>query len=254
MSSVKNFAFDDALVRVIDRDGDPWFVAKDVAGILGYSKPRNAVSAHCKGALKWGVPTQGGDQEIIIIPERDVYRLIMRSRLPAAERFEEWVVGEVLPSIRRTGSYDFGEGSLVSADGAPPNWSEYWLSVVREARLTYGRAAAARLWAVSPLPQVASVAPDLNEVDILCRSFVEDSCLVTGKSSDFVRSRSLITAMRRYCEASGADWPGDRAASLALYRLAKSYTDPESGFMFYPRKRSNKGFCGIVFVPGVSGS
>jgi len=106
------FAFNDTQVRVIERDGEPWFVAKDVAEVLGYSKPRNAVSAHCKGALKWGAPTNGGEQEITIIPERDVYRLVMRSKLPSAERFEEWVVGEVLPQIRKTGQYGQTPASL----------------------------------------------------------------------------------------------------------------------------------------------
>jgi len=66
-------------------DGEPWFVAKDVATVLGYVKPENAISAHCKAART--TPKQGGGV-YSIIPERDVYRLIMRSKLPAAERFE----------------------------------------------------------------------------------------------------------------------------------------------------------------------
>ncbi len=70
-------------------------MARDVAELLGYAKPRNAVAEHCKGALIQGIPTQGGVQQMTIIPERDVYRLVMRSKLPSAERFEEWVVSEV---------------------------------------------------------------------------------------------------------------------------------------------------------------
>jgi anti-repressor protein len=99
-------------VRVIEVDGEPWFVARDVATLLGYAKPRNAVAEHCKGARIQGIPTAGGDQQVTIIPERDVYRLIMRSKLPAAERFEEWVVGEVLPSIRKKGSYSVGSAAI----------------------------------------------------------------------------------------------------------------------------------------------
>jgi len=64
-------------------------VANDVAKTLRYSKPRLAVSSHCKGAAKHSVLTPGGRQKVTIIPERDVYRLVMRSRLPAAEQFEE---------------------------------------------------------------------------------------------------------------------------------------------------------------------
>ena len=92
-------------VRTVLVDGEPWFVAKDVAEVLGYDNPRDAVLKHCKGGRKTRLPTTGGDQDITILPERDLYRLVMRSKLPSAERFEEWVVGSVLPSIRRTGSY-----------------------------------------------------------------------------------------------------------------------------------------------------
>jgi len=101
--SVIPFDFDGAAIRVItDKLGDPWFVARDVADALGYSKPENAVARHCKAATT--TPKQGGGF-MTIIPERDLYRLVMRSKLPSAEQFEEWVVGQVLPSIRKTGQY-----------------------------------------------------------------------------------------------------------------------------------------------------
>jgi anti-repressor protein len=91
---------------VIERDGEPWFVAKDVAELLGYAQPADAIRVHCKGVDETQTPSlQGGLQRTEIIPERDVYRLIMRSKLPNAEQFEEWVVGTVLPSIRKHGGY-----------------------------------------------------------------------------------------------------------------------------------------------------
>lgn len=92
-------------VRTIVKDGEVWFVANDVGEILGYKNPQEAIREHCKGVSEMLTPTAGGTQKIKIIPERDVYRLIMRSRLPVAERFEEWFVSEVLHSIRKTGSY-----------------------------------------------------------------------------------------------------------------------------------------------------
>lgn len=92
-------------MRTLVKDGEPYFVAKDVADVLGYSDTRKATELHCKGGVKHPVLTNGGTQALTIIPERDVYRLVMRSKLPSAERFEEWVVGEVLPSIRKTGGY-----------------------------------------------------------------------------------------------------------------------------------------------------
>lgn len=92
-------------VRTVIVDSIPYFIANDVAEVLGYAKPRNAIATHCKGALKQGIPTSGGIQEMTIIPENDVYRLVFRSKLPSAEHFVDWVTSDVLPSIRKTGSY-----------------------------------------------------------------------------------------------------------------------------------------------------
>jgi prophage antirepressor-like protein len=105
MSNIIPFNFHNNSVRVIEKDGDPWFIAKDVADLLGYANPLKAIRTHCKGVTETFTPTAGGQQEVKIIPERDVYRLIMRSKLPEAEAFEEWVVGEVLPAIRKNGEY-----------------------------------------------------------------------------------------------------------------------------------------------------
>lgn len=94
-------------VRVVEgHDGEPWFVAKDVATVLGYKEVHRAIAQHCKGVSVSHTPSAGGMQAMKIIPERDVYRLVMRSKLPTAEQFEDWVVGEVLPSIRKHGSYN----------------------------------------------------------------------------------------------------------------------------------------------------
>ncbi|MBJ7540039.1 phage antirepressor KilAC domain-containing protein [Marinomonas transparens] len=104
------FHFHSDEVRVIDQNGEPWFVARDIAFLLGYSNPQKAVRDHCKSATPVGVNESFTlDQQTAIIPERDVYRLIMRSKKPEAEAFEEWVVGEVLPSIRKRGSYTLGK-------------------------------------------------------------------------------------------------------------------------------------------------
>ena len=90
-------------------DGDKiLFCASDIAKALGYEKPNNAINTHCKNAtLKQGIITDnlGRKQNANFIPEGDVYRLVVRSKLPTAEKFESWVFDEVLPSIRKTGSY-----------------------------------------------------------------------------------------------------------------------------------------------------
>ena len=83
----------------------PYFCANDIAKALGYKRAADAVSTHCKGSVKHRYLTNGGEQEAKFIPEGDVYRLIMKSKLPSAEKFESWVVEEVLPSIRKHGAY-----------------------------------------------------------------------------------------------------------------------------------------------------
>ena len=89
-------------------NGDVLFCGIDVATALGYAKPNNAISAHCRCALKQGVPhPQSPDKtiEMTFIPESDVYRLAFSSKLESAERFTDWVTEEVLPAIRKHGSY-----------------------------------------------------------------------------------------------------------------------------------------------------
>lgn len=94
-------------LRTLECDGKVMFVASDVAKMLGYKNISDAVSKHCRYIAKHDIPhPQGkGTLEVNIIPEGDVYRLIVHSKLPAAEKFESWVFDEVLPSIRKTGSY-----------------------------------------------------------------------------------------------------------------------------------------------------
>lgn len=93
-------------VRSVEIDGKPYFVANDVARALGYASPKDAVLRHCKGATIQRYLTNGGEQEVKMIPEGDIYRLIIRSSLPSAEKFETWVFDEVIPSIRKTGGYN----------------------------------------------------------------------------------------------------------------------------------------------------
>lgn len=155
------FHFDGQPVRVFERDGDPWFVARDVATVLGYADTDDAIRRHCKAAetLKPGetpgmvVPPRG----VTIIPERDVYRLIMRSKLPAAERFEEWVVAEVLPAIRKTGRYA-APGVAASAE---PDLAvlEHKIRLVGQARRAAGLESAKALWAELGLPVTPAGVP-----------------------------------------------------------------------------------------------
>jgi anti-repressor protein len=107
MSALIPFTFDGETVRVVEIDGEPHFVGKDVAERLGYADPTNAMKQHCRGVVKRHpiVDALGRAQEARVLSEPDVLRLIVGSKLPAAERFERWIFEDVLPTIRRTGSY-----------------------------------------------------------------------------------------------------------------------------------------------------
>lgn len=107
-NAVQVFNFEGAAkVRTVIIGEEIWFVAKDVCDVLGYTNHRKAASDHCKGVTKcYPLQTAGGKQEIRILSEADVMRLICSSKLPAAQRFERWVFEVVLPSIRKTGKYE----------------------------------------------------------------------------------------------------------------------------------------------------
>jgi len=105
MTNIIPFKFKSAPIRVVERDGIPMFVAKDVASLLGYSNINDAIKRHCEGVVKHDLPSSSGTQSFSLIPEFDVYALILRSKLPEAKKFRRWVCEEVLPSIRKTGSY-----------------------------------------------------------------------------------------------------------------------------------------------------
>ena len=102
-------------IRVIEENGNYLFCGTDIAAALGYSNPRKAVRDHTRGGTKRSIGVQTGKKadgtpamqmvEMLFIPEGDVYRLIVHSKLPSAERFEKWVFDEVLPTIRKHGAY-----------------------------------------------------------------------------------------------------------------------------------------------------
>lgn len=101
-------------VRVVDVDGEPWLVGKDITKILGYKNSRDALRKHVSDADK-GVAncdTLGGKQKMIVINESGLYSLALASKLPAAEKFRHWVTSEVIPSIRKHGGYIAGQNEM----------------------------------------------------------------------------------------------------------------------------------------------
>lgn len=113
---VSIFNFENQNVRTVLINSEIWFVASDVTKILGYSDGRKAVITHTKGSFKMKLPTKGGMQELTIINESDLYSLVLKSETNNSKKFQDWVTSQVLPSIRKTGSYSVNQKPELSIE------------------------------------------------------------------------------------------------------------------------------------------
>lgn len=123
MSTPQIFNFEKNEVRTFLVNDEPYFVGKDVASVLGYSNTKDALSRHVDSEDKTGsrITTSGQSREMTIINESGLYSLILKSKLPNARKFKRWVTSEVLPTIRKTGSYtnvpqSFAQALRLAAD------------------------------------------------------------------------------------------------------------------------------------------
>jgi prophage antirepressor-like protein len=169
-TSVIPFAFDDALVRALWVENDPWFVLVDVCRVLGIANSRDAASRlddDEKADVGITDTSSNGVEQgrsVTVVSESGLYALIFRSRKPEAKRFRKWVTSEVIPSLRKTGRYAMPGAS---DDPAPSSgWNAAcWdrsemtamVSMVRECRSLWGKAAARQLWQSLPLPPAGAV-------------------------------------------------------------------------------------------------
>lgn len=94
-------------IRIIEKNGEPWFIGKDVAEALGYEASRNAITKHVddEDKLTHQISASGQNRNMTVINESGLYSLILSSKLPTAKKFKRWVTSEVLPAIRKHGNY-----------------------------------------------------------------------------------------------------------------------------------------------------
>lgn len=115
MDKLQVFNFENHNVRTLMINDEPYWVGKDVAIVLGYAKPRNAIATHVDEEDKKDAPIQGdlgGKQNMTVINESGLYSLILSSKLPSAKRFKRWVTSEVLPALRKTGGYKLPDNPM----------------------------------------------------------------------------------------------------------------------------------------------
>lgn len=122
-------------VRVVMVDSEPYFVAKDIATVLGYKDPKNTVKNRCKRCRVSEIPHPQNPNktlDVTAIPESDIYRLIIGSKLESAQRFETWVMDEILPSIRKHGAYMTNE--VIERTLADPDYLIRLATALKEER------------------------------------------------------------------------------------------------------------------------
>lgn len=206
-------------LRTIEEGDKIYFVASDVAKALGYKRPADAVSAHCRYTVKRSIPhPQGkGTLQMNVIPEGDVYRLAVHSELPSAEKFESWVFDEVLPAIRKTGGY--------SVPQSP------------EEQMAQGLLAAQKLLAEKDKrieemrpKEIFADAVSVSKTDIL----IGDLAKLIKQNGHDIGQKRLFAWLREkgyLIKRKGLDWntPTQKAMEMKLFRVKETVVTHSDG-------------------------
>lgn len=233
MNQIMPFAFGDNLVRtILDENHEPWFVGKDVALALGYASTNmtqifQAVPSEWKGSKR--IATPGGEQQMLILSEHGLYFFVARSDKPAALPFQKWLAGEVLPALRRTGSYAIHQDITPEAmlDELMPSLTnkERLLCLRMATQLLLAGKSVAELRSVflqlccllRPAPQQMDLS-ETNDLGDLLRTFI-DQCLEEERGRR-LKGREFYEAFCHWCANNGhTETYSIRAVSGAIQRM-----------------------------------
>lgn len=185
MNAMLPYTFEQETVRVVMLGEDPWWIATDVARVLGYGHTPHMLRIMDddeKGVHNTDTP--GGQQQLTIVSESGLFAAILKSRKPEAKRFRRWVTGEVLPSLRRHGRYEMDDGAPPSLpspaleDAELPRLNAA-IGIMREARQIWGREECRRIWIRIGLP-----AP-ITEAEVLGSDLVRRVEAATRSAEQF---------------------------------------------------------------------
>lgn len=171
-------------IRTVEIDGKPYFVASDVAKALGYARPSDAVSAHCRYAVKHSIPhpqSKTKTLEVNVIPQGDVVRLAVKSELQGAEKFESWIFDEVIPSVLNHGMYATDE-LINNPDLLIAVATQLKEERERNKRLEEQRQALERE-TIEMDKKISELTPKANYVDVILKS--KSTVLVTQIAQDY---------------------------------------------------------------------
>lgn len=223
-------------LRTIEEGDKIYFVASDAAKMLGYKRPADAVTAHCKGSVKRRLPTNGGMQEMKVIPEGDLYRLIANSELPSAEKFESWVFDEVLPAIRKTGGYHVPQSP--------------------EEQMAQGLLAAQKLLAEKDKrieemrpKEIFADAVSVSKTDIL----IGDLAKLIKQNGHDIGQKRLFSWLREkgyLIKRKGLDWnmPTQKAMEMKLFRVKETVVTHSDGHTTISKTTQVTGKGQVYFV------
>lgn len=215
MNAVTPFSFDGADVRVVTINGAPGFIGKDVAERLGYADTTNALKQHCRGVVKHHpiVDNLGRTQRARVLSEPDVLRLIMGSKLPAAERFERferWVFEAVLPSIRKTGAYN-----TPAADAELVRRTDGIVRSMKHDMAVQGRAISQLMAVVTKQSEQIETLVIAHNPRIAVAEYVSPLDILKVKHIPAHGRRGIVrfvgNRVAKWCKANGIEWRKDTA-------------------------------------------
>lgn len=209
-------------IRTIQQNGEPWFVGKDVAKILGYERADNAIRNHVddEDKLMHQISASGQNREMYIINESGLYSLILSSKMPKAKEFKRWVTSEVIPAIRKTGGYIAGSESMTDAE------------IMAKAVLVAQSTIRQRDQRIKELESdVAAAKPKVLFADAVSAS---DSTILIGDLAKILKQNGYNTGQKRLFQwlrdngylikRQGADYnsPTQRSMELGLFRVKET--------------------------------
>lgn len=234
MTALFSFKFEKDPVRIVEIDDDLWFVATDLAKVLGYKMAPHMVRMLDEDEVRiHNVDSNRGPREMSIVAESGMYVAVIRSRREEAKAFLRWLTREVLPTIRRTGRYELpgGEPPPVQALDLDPVRLAAGVSVVREARRLFGPMAARSLWVQVGLPPVTPESEGALDIDPFAaplRAFLADKLETTIQQAAEGMGMTDIDWSTRYRIGKLLalwGWTG-RNRKVAKGRTARVFTRP----------------------------
>ena len=216
-------------IRTVEVKNEPWFVGKDVAEVLGYSNTMKAIRDHVKDNHKLAerIVLSGQTREAILIDEAGVYSLVMRSKLPKAEQFQEWVTSEVLPAIRKTGGYINGSETMSDAE------------IMAKALMVAQKTIEANKERISKLEgDTERMKPKEIFADAVATSHTS---ILIGDLAKLLKQNGIETGQKRLFEwmrengylikRKGSDWnmPTQKAMELGLFEVKESTVNNPDG-------------------------